>query len=62
MSYRAIVFDNGPWDWRKSQTADVAISDDTPINTGLLDARGNPLYRLPDKVPLGYAIPLRARV
>lgn len=29
-------------------------SDDMPVRTGLLDLNGTPLYRLPDRRPIGF--------
>jgi hypothetical protein len=33
---------------------DVLVEDDRPQPTGLLDARGEPLYRRPERHPLGF--------
>ena len=33
---------------------DVIVSDDEPVNTGLLDAHGTPIYRTPDKIKMGF--------
>lgn len=39
-----------------SVTADqVIVSDDTPIDSGLLDVSGNRLFRVEDRIPLGFA-------
>lgn len=32
----------------------VIIDDDAPVNTGILDASGTPLYRVRDRVPFGF--------
>jgi hypothetical protein len=46
-----------------SATADhVFEADRTPIATGLLDANGVPLYRVPETVPLGFHVKPRVRV
>jgi hypothetical protein len=40
-----------------NSTADVAVVEDhIPTRTGLLDAHGVPLYRLPESIPLGFDI------
>lgn len=36
------------------QTIVVHDDGDGPVATGLLNAEGVPLYRLPDRVPLGF--------
>ena len=41
-------------DGEVSMTADTVIDDDRPQHTGLLDARGNRLYR--PKEPVGFVI------
>jgi hypothetical protein len=46
--------------WNASATADFVIVEDTPTKTGLLDATGTPLYRLPLKEPAGFALPTAA--
>jgi len=32
----------------------VHVKDDEPIDSGLLDAQGNRLYRFPEKLPMGF--------
>lgn len=32
----------------------VIMDEDQPIQTGLLDQNGTPLYRTPDKIKLGF--------
>jgi hypothetical protein len=33
-----------------------------PVKTGLLDASGQPLYRMPDALPIGFDLRPRVRV
>jgi len=40
-----------------SVTADVCQEmDKSPVKTGLLDASGVPLYRMPETVPFGFVL------
>jgi hypothetical protein len=34
--------------------AETVFEERDPVNTGLCDARGDPIYRVPDTVPLGF--------
>lgn len=45
-----------PLSWRqRCTTANVAIIEDQqPKDTGLLDATGRKLYRVPERVPFGF--------
>ena len=55
--YRAI---SGTWDYELGdmihmpETLEVHESDKTPQPTGLLDANGTPLYRIPPTVRFGF--------
>jgi hypothetical protein len=40
--------------WQDRPTATVYEPDDAPQETGLLDALGNPLFRVVDRAPLGF--------
>lgn len=40
----------------------VHCDDETPVRTGILDASGTPLYRWPDRVPIGFHVKPRVRV
>ena len=42
--------------WQDRPTVQVVESESAPIKTGLLDANGTPLYRIQDRVPLGFHI------
>ena len=43
-------------DQEASVTADqVIVSDDAPIDSGLLDVSGNRLFRVAARIPLGFA-------
>lgn len=33
---------------------DVIVEDAAPVNTGLLDQHGTPIYRTPDKIRMGF--------
>lgn len=46
----------GTWSWTDStpRTATVHEMDSAPVKTGLLDALGRPIYRIPQRVPLGF--------
>jgi len=35
-------------------TRTVILEDDGPVKTGLLDANGTPLYRMPNRIPIGF--------
>ncbi|MGA9315581.1 MAG: hypothetical protein WBV77_13255 [Solirubrobacteraceae bacterium] len=35
-------------------TMEVIVTDDRPVDTGLLDAHGNKLYREPTRRPIGF--------
>jgi len=43
-------------EWREPATAslDVLVTEDKPEDTGLLDQFGERLYRLRDRVPIGF--------
>lgn len=53
--YRAI---KDTWlDERTGLVADTLVeTDKTPVKTGLVDANGIPLYRMPENVSLGFQI------
>lgn len=41
-------------------TADhIFESDDSPVRTGLFDASGNPIYRVSERRPIGFALPAK---
>lgn len=44
------------WDDQEPIYAGTQVyeQDSEPVNTGLLDARGVPLYRVPTKIPFGF--------
>lgn len=35
-------------------TQTVYCEDDEPVNTGLYDANGTPIYRVKDRLPIGF--------
>lgn len=39
-----------------SKTMTVMCDDDQPVNTGLLDANGTPLYRVRERTPIGFKL------
>lgn len=46
-------------DWRDADeqpvlSRKVVVVDDEPINTGLLDLHGTPIYRTADKIKMGF--------
>lgn len=43
--------------WQERPTITVWSEDARLEPTGLVDASGTPLYRLPDRVPLGFHVP-----
>jgi hypothetical protein len=47
---------SGDWEDQPPIAAATTIyePDDAPINTGLLDVNGTPLYRLNDKMKMGF--------
>lgn len=46
---------NDYYETLSSRPSETVLEDDpTPKATGLLDANGVPLYRLPDRIPLGF--------
>ena len=45
-------------EWYACATADTVMCDEkSPIDTGLLDARGDKVFRLPVVYPLGFQVP-----
>ncbi len=42
------------WGYSNDRSMEVIASDEGPIRTGLVDANGTPLYRLPERIPLGF--------
>ncbi len=49
--------------WQDRPTITVHEDDDEPQDTGLLDACGNPLFRVRDRAPLGFDLtPRKPRV
>jgi hypothetical protein len=54
----AIINLPDPWGVHHAAGGETIIEQDkTPIKTGLVDARGVPLYRVPDSVPFGFQPP-----
>lgn len=47
------AYDEGDYSTER-QSFTVHDEDAAPVATGLYDANGVPLYRLPDRVPLGF--------
>jgi hypothetical protein len=44
-------------DWSSTITADQCfVPEDRRIDTGLLDRQGNRLFRVPETLPLGFAV------
>lgn len=48
--------------WDDAHGVTVFEADDGPQETGLLDAHGNPLYRLVERRPIGFRVKPRVRV
>lgn len=48
--------------WDDAHGITVFDPDDAPVETGLLDANGNPLYRINDRRPIGFRVKPRYRV
>ncbi len=57
-----------PLGWRDMEPGEEALTitvhceDEAPVRTGLLDVSGAPLYRWPDRVPIGFHVKPRVRV
>jgi uncharacterized membrane protein len=52
MKYRAM----NDWEIERAETArEIIIEDEQPHWSGLYDANGQKLYRLPDRIPIGFA-------
>lgn len=42
-------------DWAAPHFTIVVLEEDhSPVSTGLVDARGVPIYRIADRVPMGF--------
>lgn len=55
MRYRAFSDECDP-----SITAETVIDiESPPVRTGLLDADGRPIWRLPERVPIGFLPPAK---
>lgn len=54
--YRAILVLSNEFGESQVAGGDVVFEpgDNTPVNTGLLDVRGTPLYRIPEHRPIGF--------
>jgi hypothetical protein len=50
------AWDSETHSWAERPTCQVVEADPTPQATGLLDASGTPLYRLPNRVPMGFQV------
>ncbi len=46
--------DEGGWGWQERPTITVWEEDTGAVKTGLLDAAGRPLYRYPNREPIGF--------
>lgn len=58
-TYKAINRPRSQWDiWERPATVQTSMTvyerDDEPENTGLVDANGTPLYRMPEKRKIGF--------
>ena len=42
------------WTADRQPTTVTVHEEDDPVNTGILDKDGNPIYRMPEKGKLGY--------
>ncbi len=61
MTYRAIVTVYDPWGQPHSAGGETVFEEEnTPIYIGLLDAGGVPIYRCPDRRPIGFDLTPRA--
>lgn len=57
---RAIVLDG--WNNDLSVTAhEMIITDDSPVPVGLVDAHGHPIYRIAERVPIGFQAPKQSK-
>lgn len=62
MSPRYVAWrSHSEWGWQDRPTTHVIEDDPTPIRTGLLDQHGTPLYRMPERVPLGFDLTVRRK-
>lgn len=48
--------------WDDAHGITVFEPDDAPVETGLLDAQGNPLYRVQERAAIGFRVKPRYRV
>jgi hypothetical protein len=48
------AWDSATTAWQERPSATVWEQEKTPHATGLLDAAGVPLYRVPETVPMGF--------
>jgi hypothetical protein len=53
--------DDSPWITSQRPTLTVHQVDDAPTDTGLLDADGVPLYRVRERVAMGFDLTKRSR-
>lgn len=55
--YRAIRTSAGPWDDDPNVLAQQIVEvERAPVKTGLLDAAGTPIYRMPGERVIGFRI------
>jgi hypothetical protein len=56
-----VVAEDSDWSRRLSPQTMMVVSqgDAEPYFTGILDANGEPMYRFPEKVPMGFQGPQR---
>lgn len=47
--------------WGERPSCQVVETCPSPVRTGLLDANGVPLYRVPERVPLGFDLGPKGR-
>jgi hypothetical protein len=57
MPDRYVSWVSATWHPQALPTSVVHEQDKAPVNTGLLDALGRPLYRVPETVPMGFHAP-----
>lgn len=51
---RRLVRAEDEWWPENRETIDVVVTDDHPVNTGLVDQNGVPIMRISPKSPMGF--------
>lgn len=59
--YQAFVYVDDQTGDTRTLSVTVVGDEHVPKNTGLLDAHGTPIYRMPENQPMGYLLPGRHR-